>query len=266
MKQKLKQLLICSGWYNYIKYSSSFYLYELLFKPQVKQRKEAELKFYRSFLTPCSLIFDIGANDGHKTEAFINIAHNVICCEPDLENCQKLRGRFGKLREKVVVKQVALAAAPGEQTMYVHHKGSAFNTLNSKFKEIVEADEMKRWNEKVSFVEKMKVHTTTLNLLIQEYGIPYFIKVDVEGYELEVIKGLSTPIPYLSLECLLPDFKEELLESIALLKNLGAPLSFNVAINEQLQFEKNISLTTLNDLLDNFYQQHFELIVKMEIV
>lgn len=40
--------------------------------------------------------------------------------------------------------------------------------------------------------ETRMVQTTSLDALIKQYGRPYLIKVDVEGYELQVLKGLST--------------------------------------------------------------------------
>ena len=46
----------------------------------------------------------------------------------------------------------------------------------------------------------MEVKVTTLDQLIQEYGLPVYCKIDVEGYELQVLQGLSTPIPMLSFE------------------------------------------------------------------
>lgn len=44
------------------------------------------------------------------------------------------------------------------------------------------------------------VETDTLDHKIQKYGIPYYIKIDVEGYEFEVLKGLSKPIEIISIE------------------------------------------------------------------
>jgi len=40
--------------------------------------------------------------------------------------------------------------------------------------------------------EKRMIQTTTLDALIKEHGNPDLIKIDVEGYELQVLKGLST--------------------------------------------------------------------------
>ena len=53
---------------------------------------------------------------------------------------------------------------------------------------------------KVEWDEEIEVPIVTLDQLIKEHGIPSFCKIDVENLELEVLLGLSTPIPALSIE------------------------------------------------------------------
>ena len=72
-----------------------------------------------------------------------------------------------------------------------------------------------RWDTSVS------VSVTTLDRLIAEYGRPAFCKIDVEGYELEVLRGLSQPLPALSFEYI-PAAMETALGCIERLGELGA--------------------------------------------
>lgn len=263
MKGLVKGLLQKLRVYDYIKYSSIFHLYEKLFKPEVKHAFQKEYSFYQSFLQPCDLIFDIGANDGHKTEVFLRFAKQVVCCEPDHKNFQVLKTRFRNRRSRVRLENVAVASSESTKNMFVHHEGSAFNTLNPKFKEVIESDTKERWNEKVHYDDTIQVSTTTLSALIEKYGKPYFIKVDVEGYELEVIKGLKVPVPYLSLECLLPDFSNELKEIVSILLQLDPSALFNIAEEEELQFESFINDSQFKEFIQGYTKHHFELLVKM---
>ena len=47
---------------------------------------------------------------------------------------------------------------------------------------------------------KITVPVTTLDTEIAKFGTPEFCKIDVEGFEVEVLKGLSSPIKALSIE------------------------------------------------------------------
>jgi FkbM family methyltransferase len=46
----------------------------------------------------------------------------------------------------------------------------------------------------------MTVPVTTLDKAIDEFGVPTFCKIHVEGFESDALKGLSKPIPLLALD------------------------------------------------------------------
>ncbi|MGC9313819.1 MAG: FkbM family methyltransferase, partial [Sediminispirochaetaceae bacterium] len=74
----------------------------------------------------------------------------------------------------------------------------------------------------------------TLDQLIEQYGIPDFCKIDVEGYELEVLKGLSTPLPALSIEYL-PSAAHLAEECVRRLSDLG-DYEYNLSRRETMRF------------------------------
>ncbi len=74
------------------------------------------------------------------------------------------------------------------------------------------------------------VPVTTLDRLIEQYGRPAFTKIDVEGYELEVLQGLSQPLPALSFEYIAA-VREMALSCLERLEQLGA-YEFNYSTGE----------------------------------
>ncbi len=65
--------------------------------------------------------------------------------------------------------------------------------------------------------DAVTVPVTTLDALIAQHGLPAFCKIDVEGFELAVLRGLSQPIPALSFEVVLAGGAEALADAVACL-------------------------------------------------
>jgi len=265
MKQKLKQLLKRKGWYYYLRYSALFKIYEALLKPETRLLQKGEVEFYRSFLPKCDLVFDIGANDGHKTAAFLELSKKVICIEPDEENSRLLNIRF-RNNKNVTVERVAISDSSGTATMHIHHAASAFNTLSPKWKQLLENNGEQRWNEDIRFMGTTQIQTTTLDELIGRYGSPDFIKIDVEGHEPWVLNGLTTAVPFISFESLLPEYKTECLDCIKRIMLIEGKARFNVAKDEKLIFKSFDTVERLKDWIDeNENSNTIEVIVRMNV-
>jgi FkbM family methyltransferase len=264
IKKAIKNFLYKRGLYYPLKYSRLFHIYQRLFKPaEIKQQRQ-EILFYKSFLPACKLIFDIGANDGHKTAAFLTIAEKVICCEPDSLNFKILQTRFRNKKKKVILENKALSDKEGVAELHIHHPGSAFNTLSSKWMKVLENDNEERWDEQIRFTGTQEVKTTTLDHLIKKYGLPDFIKIDVEGFEQWVLKGLSHRVSYLSFETLLPDYANEMQNCLSHIQNLDNFATYNIALHEKLVFPQFVSKNELNEWLTaNSNAPGFEVVVKM---
>src|ERR1700733_2412719 len=101
MKKTLKSFLQKKGLYYTLRYSVFFRVYQYFFKQNDIKNEKKEVAFYKSFLRSCDLIFDIGANDGHKTKAFLEISQKVISCEPDKKNFTILQERFRNKKNRV---------------------------------------------------------------------------------------------------------------------------------------------------------------------
>jgi len=245
---------------TYLKYSWLGRLYRAVRRPAVRAAHKKEVGLYRAILGDgARLIFDIGAYDGHKTAAFLELGARVVACEPDAANFRLLGVRFRRFGRRVVLKQVAVGDRVGTGFFLVHHPGSAFNTLNPKWRTMLEADGQTRWKEDIAFSgDGYTVVLTTLDELIREYGVPDFIKIDVEGYEKQVFEGLSQRIPCISFECQLPEFKDDLL---AILRRLEGSM-FNVVYNERLVLPEWLDYGRILEWVEGTSLFSFDMVIK----
>jgi FkbM family methyltransferase len=248
IKRSLMYRLRSMGIYERLKVSSAYDLYLYLTnRGQIEARAE-ELEFYRRLLKGLrrgDTIFDVGANVGKKTELFLRLGAQVIAIEPD-EGAQKvLRDKFLRYRfnlPPVRIIGLAVGAADGEETMWIDGPGSALNTLSEKWTEALRKDgkRFEYTGDSLTFKRMRKVETATLETLISRFGKPFYIKVDVEGYELNALRGLRGPVPYVSFEVNLPEFKEEGRRCVQLLDDLTDKGTYNYAVdcNKGLAFDR----------------------------
>jgi len=201
--------------------------------------RQKQLDFYRRLLPRLrrgDLIFDIGANVGFKTDLFLRLGARVIAIEPDETNQSILKERFVRLRlvqRPVTIVGKAVSDKSALETMWIDGPGSAVNTLSKKWATALKGNKSRQTygHYGLDFTNQKTVESTTLEQLIGEYGTPIFIKIDVEGYELHVIRGLQRPVAHLSFEVNLPEFRSEGLQCVEILASLSSAGRFNYAVD-----------------------------------
>src|SRR6202042_3395213 len=112
------------------------------------------------------------------------------------------------------------------------------------------------------------VQTTTLQELIAKYGVPFFVKIDVEGHELNALRGLQWPVPYLSFELNLPEFRSEGEECIGVLKGLEPIGRFNYTSDctRGLALEKWVMADEISSFLDQCNERSIEVFWRSDCV
>lgn len=203
----------------------------IIFKQQRKDRKQNRkmIKFYSFFINKDDLCFDIGANKGNRTEIFLKIGAKVVAVEP-LQKCAEiLKARFADNPNFNLI-QKALDEKEGVNEILVCENASAISTMSEGWKSAV--TESGRFTD-FEWDNKEPVLTTTLDSLMEAYGVPSFCKIDVEGYEYQVLKGLSSPIKYVSFE-FTPEYFDEAKHCIQHLQKIGDYL-FNFSIGESMK-------------------------------
>ncbi len=171
-------------------------------------------RLYRHFVAPGELCFDVGANIGSRVAALLDIGAYVVAVEPQAHCADELRRRFGRTARAVVVES-ALGAAPGEAELLVTDYDTV-STLSREWVDRVRAAGRFHLDWKGS----VTVPVTTLDALIARHGRPVFCKIDVEGYEPQVLGGLSEPIRTIAFE-FTPEFGEAASACVERLLELG---------------------------------------------
>lgn len=196
-----------------------------------RQQKQQQ-SFYQQFIDKGDLCFDVGANMGSRTDTFCTLGARVIAIEPTQNCCQVLRKKF-ELNPNVNVLQIALGAQIGKGTLHLanYHEVSTLSTL---FIEQYSHQE----KHHILWDKTIQVPLSTLDQLIQDYGLPKFCKIDVEGYETEVLKGLSQPIPFISFEYN-NRLKNKALECLQILSKFPN-LSYNFSPYESMHLSLNL--------------------------
>jgi len=109
-------------------------------------------------------------------------------------------------------------------------------------------------HSKYSWQQKESIELITLDKLIDQYGIPKFIKIDVEGFEPEVLRGLTKRVPYLSFEYQVPELKDNLIACMNLISAINPNAYYNYSTAESLEFAGNwVDKETFLQNAENFH-------------
>jgi len=178
------------------------------------------------FVQSGAIVFDIGAHLGDRTGSYRRLGARVVAAEPQPAVFRALRLLYGR-DPHVHLVRAALGAAPGQSKMYLNTANPTVSTASQKM--IHAAPHAAAWADQI-WDQVIDTQVTTLNHLIDAHGPPDFVKIDVEGHEAEVLRGLCHPLPALSFEftTLQRDVGRAALKSLAAL----GTYKFNYSLGE----------------------------------
>jgi FkbM family methyltransferase len=143
--------------------------------------------------TQPQLIFDVGLNIGQDTGFYLSQGYRVLAVEADPTLAQAARQKFaGYIRSgHLEVLNVGVAEVEGAAEFWICEAKPEFNSFH---REIAARDSYPH--------HSIQVPTMRFSSIIERYGTPHFLKIDIEGNDMLCLDGLSShSLPdYLSIE------------------------------------------------------------------
>jgi FkbM family methyltransferase len=192
---------------------------------------------YARFVGKGGLAFDVGSHVGDRIGAFRRLGGQVVALEPQPDCAEAIAAIYAGDPGVTLVK-AACGPRMGTLTLHINSANPTVTTASAAF--VKAADGAGGW-EGQHWDRAIEVPVTTLDRLIADFGRPAFIKIDVEGFEADVLAGLSAPVPALSFEftTIQRDVAQACIERLAALGFKG----FDVALGESqnLTFNRWVS-------------------------
>jgi len=139
------------------------------------------------------MYFDIGANIGLWALANVDTCTKVIAVEASPITFERLKGNCK--HDKVTLLNFAACNNDGKDIVFYHSHADTISTINKDWL----TSEKSRFCNYTGY-QQIVCKTITLDKLIEMYGVPDLIKIDVENGEYECITSLTQKVPCLCFE------------------------------------------------------------------
>lgn len=136
------------------------------------------------------LIYDVGLHKGEDTEFYLRKGFRVIAFEADPDLAQSCRERFKDFIDsgKLTIVEGAILdpdSAAGRKTVqfFKSTKNSVWGTISTNWAE--------RSAASGSPTETIEIEIVDFVAALQKYGIPHYLKVDIEGVDMVCVNALK---------------------------------------------------------------------------
>lgn len=188
-------------------------------------------KLYRQFIKSGDLCFDVGAHIGIQTRVMLDLGAQVVSVEPNPTFFKFLKRKFSGV-ESLTLLPLAIADQMMMKTLHISRMAPTVSTLaDQDWQQIIN----KRSSFNVHWDQKVLVQTKTLDSLITDFGMPKFLKLDIEDYEGQALQALHHPVEYISFE-FFSYFPDRIMKCIQEINKNGSYV-FNYSERESFQWK-----------------------------
>lgn len=132
-----------------------------------------------------NLIYDVGMHKGEDTAFYLEKGYNVIGFEadPELARFCRKRFKFSIADGRVRIVDGAISESSERKVKFYHNNGnSVWGTV---------CNDWARRNEKAGTTNKaLNVEAVNFSNVLREYGMPFYMKIDIEGSDMICVKAL----------------------------------------------------------------------------
>ena len=167
-----------------------------------KERWQNEISYSKSWL-----IYDVGMNNGDDCAYYLSKGYDVVAIEANPSLVQRARERFAQeiADRKLYIEWVGIVDQPGNVPFWICDERDVFSSFDAT-----------RAGRNGLKCHPIEIECVTFDTILKKYGIPHYLKIDIEGAEPYCLKHLQpVQLPqYVSLEA-------EDLQWLVLLQQLG---------------------------------------------
>lgn len=183
------------------------------------------------------IIYDLGANNGCNIPYYLSKSDLVVAVEANPTLCSHLTDIYS---HEISKHKLVIINCIVDTTSSIKHKAFYIHTENSVLSQFSRPDE-----DQMAFYDEVFVRSIDIVDLIQQYGDPYYVKIDIEHYDHIILRRLLEAgiiPPYISAE-------SHDIEVFALLVALGRYNSLKLVEGNQVSLKyKKVEISTSKGL------------------
>lgn len=173
-------------------------------------KTNGEFKVMKQFLPTSTIVFDVGANQGEWIKQALHINPNIQahCFEP----CKDSYDALVKNNPNIICNHMGLSSKKQDKEIFLFNECSSYNSL---------------YQRKGLLGIKVPTKTETIQLdtldnYCQTHNITHidFLKIDVEGHELEALKGSTNLLKHNKIKVIQFEYADTYIDSKVLLKDV----------------------------------------------